>query len=167
MVDFDIFTNAFLNKITSYNYVDLDEDTFYEQADMYMLAVCAEFDRIFRRRTGLSFAQRDTDNRRFDWDIPSYEEQMKMNKRRGDYISLDEVVDIVSEGMVLKWMKGFLYSGDGLDSGTLLQTRDYTVHSPSSFLSAIGNLYKATQVRYKQLIYDFSYNHADLQTLHM
>lgn len=167
MVEFDIFTNAFLNKITSFDYAKMEEDDFNEQADLFMLAVCAEFDRIFRVRLGLTFADRDTEKRVFNWDFPTYEEQTTQGRARGDYISLDEVVDIISEGMVLKWMKSYLYSGDTLGAGNLLQTRDYTVHSPSSFLSAMNNIYKTTEERYKQLIFDFSYNHANLRSLHM
>lgn len=167
LVKFDVFIDAFLFKITSYDYIDMDEDTFNLQMDSYLLAVCADFDRLFRSRVGLTFADRDLELRQFNWDFPTYEEQMKWRKHNRDYISLDEVINIISEGMVVKWMDGFLHSGDLLQYGNLLQTRDFTVFSPSSFISSLGAIYDNARTRYKNLINEFSYNHANLTTLHM
>lgn len=73
MVEFDVFTNAYLNKVTSTNLIDMGEELFTEQADLFLLEVGAEFDRIFRPRTGLTFADRDIVLRQFNWDWPRYE----------------------------------------------------------------------------------------------
>lgn len=167
MLSFDVFIDAFLYKVSSYDYLEMDENSFNEQMDTYLLATCADFDRIFRSRTRLTFADRDVVLRQFNWDFPDYETQMTWNKHNQDYISLDQVVDIVSQGMVVRWMSGFLFSGDGLDFGSLLQTRDFTVYSPSSFLSNLRTIYEISQNKYRKMVNEFSYNHANLLTLHM
>lgn len=141
----------------------MDDETFCAQVDLFMLSACAEFDRIFKSRTGLSFAQRNTKCRHFCWDFPSYDEQMDWRKPKDDYISLDEVADIISEGMVIRWMNGYLYAGEGMTIGNFVNTRDFQVYSPSAFLSSLHDIYNASRARYRQLVNDFSYNHADLQ----
>lgn len=163
-VKYDLFINAFLNKITSYDYVSMDDESFYNQVYLFLFGACSEFEKIFWRRTGLSFIDRDDDAECFNWELPKFQVLAGGVK---DCVTLDEVVDIVSEGMVLRWLKSFLYSGDGLDLGNFLQTKDYKPYSPSNFLSSLRGLYDSTKNNYEQLLFKFSYNHGELNTLHM
>lgn len=164
-LEFDVFVRAFLNKVTSYDFLRMDEEVFNGRVDHFLISACSSFERIFRRHTGKSFSDRDDKNRRFNWDLKRYDAHR--DNPMADFVSLDEVVDIVSEGMVLKWLDSFMFSGDSLDLGNFLETRDFTVFSPSSFLSSMRTLYQTTSDRYKNLIYDFSYNHGKLYRLHM
>ena len=40
---FDEFIGAFLGKITAYDYVDIDEEEFYQQVDQFLFSACADF----------------------------------------------------------------------------------------------------------------------------
>lgn len=163
---FDVFIGAFLNKITSYDYVDIEEDVFNEQVDRFLFSACSDFENVFRRRTGLSFSQKDMDARQFEWDLPAHITDYK-NKRLDDYITADEVIDIISEGMLLKWLSGFLFSSDHFVLGNFLKTKDYSPYSPSNFISNMHDLYQTTKSSYKNMINEFSYNHGALHELHM
>ena len=165
-VSFDVFVHAFLNKITCYDFVDMDEEDFATQVDQYLLAACAEFENVFRKRTGCSFADYDKDNRCFNWNFPSFDPG-DQKEVYSDYIWGDEVVDIISDGMVCKWLKSFLYSGDNMDLGNFMSTKDFSPYSPSNFMNALHNLHDTTMSHYKDLIKDFSYNHGRLTDLHM
>lgn len=165
-IAFDVFIEAFLNKVTSYDYVDMDDSIFAAQTDRFLFGACAEFENIFRRRTGLSFFDRDMDNRCFNWNIGEYD-VTKTVTVAGDYISMDEVVDIVTEGMLIRWLKSFLFYGDSLDLGNFLATKDFSPYSPSNFLGQLRGLYDATQKRYTHLINEFSYNHGNLTNLYL
>lgn len=163
-VAFDTFIDAFLNKITSYDYVNMEEDAFYNQVYRFLFGACSDFEMVFWRRTGLSFSDRDEASQCFNWDLSL---KRYLTDYRADCVTLDEVVDIVSEGMVLRWLKSFLFSGDSLDLGNFLQTKDFIPYSPSNFLSSLRGLYNETQDNYRRLLNDFSYNHGELNTLHM
>ena len=163
---FDVFTGAFLNKITSYDYVNMEEEVFNEQADPFLFSACSEFENIFRRRTGLSFSDKDLEARQFNWDLPVCITEYH-DKRLDDYITSDEVVDIISEGMLLKWLSGFLFSGDHFVLGNFLKTKDFSPYSPSNFISNMQGLYSTTKSNYKNMINEFSYNHGALHKLHM
>lgn len=163
-VPFDVFIDTFLNKITSYDYVDMSEYEFKNQVYKFLFGACADFEIVFFRRTGLSFYDRDEDLECFNWNLSL---RRYLKDYRPDCVTLDEVVDIVSEGMVIRWLKSFLFSGDSLDIGNFLQTKDFMPYSPSNFLSNLRGLYTETQNNYKRLLNDFSYNHGELNTLHM
>lgn len=159
---FDIFVSAFLNKITSFDYIDMDEAVALENIDYFLTAACTEFEKIFRKRTGFSFMDRDLEKRQFNWQLPD-----DFSDGTVDYITLDEVVDIISDGMVIRWLKSFLFSGDSLDIGNFVQTKDFSPYSPSNFLNSLQGLYNSTRLSYKQLVNEFSYNHAELRSLSM
>lgn len=162
-VPFDTFISAFLEKITSYDYVDMTDEEFNAQVDSFLIFSCAKFENIFRRRTGRSFYDRDMESRMFNWDLSSCDS----SGRKNDLITIDEVVDIVSEGMVLRWLDSFVYSGDSLDLGNFLQTKDFIPYSPSSFLGNLNALHSKTRDRYEYLIREFSVEHGPLHRLHM
>jgi len=160
---YDTIINAFLLKITSYDYVNIDEEDFYNQVHVFLRGACSDFEHVFRPRTGFSFSDRDDEERCFNWELPL----TVKTATRNDLITEDEVVDIVSEGMVIRWLKSFLYSGDSLDLGNFLQTKDFSPYSPSNFLTSLRGLYDETRATYRNLINDFSYKHGELRELHM
>ena len=162
-LEFDRFFDAFLYKVTSFDFASMDEADFYAQVKHYLFAACSEFEKVFRSRTGLSFTDRDEEAGCFNWELPVLVTTGGME----DIISADEVVDIVSDGMVIRWLNSFLFSGDSLDLGNFLQTKDFQPYSPANFLSSLRGLHASTVDRYRMLINDFSFNHGELNTLHL
>ena len=165
-LSFDEFIGAFLGKITAYDYVDIDEEEFYQQVDQFLFSACADFENIFRRRTGLSFANRDLDDRCFNWDLPDYIDQYN-HQRIDDIITKEEIIDIISEGMVLKWLKSFLFTSDTFELSNFVRTKDFSPYSPSNFIGTMKELYDTTEAKYKNMINTFSYQHGELHKLHM
>ena len=78
---------------------------------------------------------------------------------------LDEIVEIVSEGMLVQWMKPYTYKQENLES--VLNTRDFTTYSPAEMLLRISNAYAAARKDFIQAIREYSYNHGDLTELHL
>ena len=78
---------------------------------------------------------------------------------------LDEIADIVSEGMVVQWLKPYAYKQDLLES--VLNTRDFTTYSPAELLKQVGSAYAKAQRDFTQMIREYSYNHGNLTELHL
>ena len=78
---------------------------------------------------------------------------------------LDEIADIVSEGMLVQWMKPYTYKQESLES--VLNTKDFTTYSPAELLMRIGNAYAAARKDFTNMMREYSYNHGDLTDLHL
>ena len=130
-----MFAGAFLSKITEYEFLSIPGDNRAEIIDGYMKRAITSFNKIcVYDLTGST----DDEQREFALDIPS-----------GD---IDEILDIVSEGMVVQWLKPYLYKQELLES--VLNTRDFTT-------------YQNAQRDYTQMIREYSFNHNDLTELHL
>lgn len=147
-VSYDVFTGAFLSKISEYEFIQLEEDHRTELIDGYMKRAIAAF-----RKNCLYdlFTTGDDEDREFDVEINDDD--------------MDELVDIISEGMLIQWMKPYLYRQEMLEN--LMNTRDFTTYSPAELLMRVGNAYAKVQRDYTQMIREYSYNHGDLTTLHI
>lgn len=77
---------------------------------------------------------------------------------------IDEIADIVSEGMLIQWLKPYTYKQELYE--TILNTRDFTTNSPAELLKQVGSKYNESLKNYKQMIREYSYNHGDLSDLH-
>ena len=77
----------------------------------------------------------------------------------------DELIEIISEGMVVQWLKPYVYKQELLEN--VLNTRDFTLYSPAELLLRVGNAYAKAQKDYTQMIREYSYNHGDLTVLHL
>ena len=149
-VSYDVFTGAFLSKITEYDLPELDDDEREEIVDGYMKRALSLS--TFKKVCKIDFTDTaDDSSRTFDVDI--------------DDGHLDEIVDIVSEGMVSQWLKPYVYRQENLEN--ILNTRDYSLYSPAELLLRIGNAYQKSQKDYVQMIREYSYNHGDLTVLHL
>ncbi len=147
-LSYDVFIDAFLSKITEYDFLVMDDSQRYSMADTYMKRAVA----VFRKNCQYDlFSTADDDMRVFDVEI--------------DDDDIDELVDIISEGMVVQWMKPYVYHQENLQN--VLNTRDFTTYSPAELLLRIGNAYEKVQKDYTQMIREYSYNHGDLTTLHL
>ena len=139
-VSYDVFTGAFLSKVSEFDFVNMRVFERNSLIDGYR-KIC---------KYDLSTTGDDV-IREFDIDIAD-----------GD---LDELADIISEGMLVQWMKPFTYRQESLES--VLNTRDFTTYSPAELLMRIGNAYKAAQKDFTNMMREYSYNHGDLTDLHI
>lgn len=147
-ISYDVFTGAFLAKITDYDLVDLAEEARTEMFDGYLKRAVA----AFRKNCKYDLASSGNDETRvFNVDL------------KGD--DVDELVDIISEGMVVQWLKPYVYHQEILQQ--VLNTRDFTTYSPAEMLLRVGNAYTKAQKDYTQMIREYSFNHGDLTVLHI
>lgn len=78
---------------------------------------------------------------------------------------LDEILDIVSDGMVVQWLKPYYFKADNLEN--FLTTKDFTAYSPSELLLRISDTYKLAKKNFTGAMREYSYNHGDLSDLHL
>ena len=146
-ISYDIFTKAFLEKITEYDFLKLDEESRTDIVDGFMRRACSQFNKICVH----DLSSRNDDSRIFNSDIPED--------------SVDEIVDIVSEGMIVQWLKPYTYKSENLEN--VLNTTDYTAYSPAELLLRISNAYKMAQRDFKNMCKEYSFNHGDISSLHL
>lgn len=147
-VPYDKFTEAFLAKVTEFDFIRLSEYERNHLIDGYMKRAIAAFKKICKYDLTTTA---DDMVREFDTDIETED--------------LDEIVEIVSEGMLVQWMKPYTYKQENLES--VLNTRDFTTYSPSELLLRISAAYAAVRKDFTNMMREYSYNHGDLSSLHL
>lgn len=135
-------------KVTSYDLIEMCEDMAQDLIDNYMKRAIANFK--FVCAYDLTGSAND-DEREFAIDI--------------DGKDVDELAEIISEGMVVQWLKPFMYRQENLEN--VLNTRDFTTYSPAELLHRVGEAYKHAQRDYTNAVREYSYNHGDLTELHL
>lgn len=147
-IPYDTFVGAFLAKITEFDLLTLADDQREEIIDGYLRRAVTAF-----RKNCKYDLQSSADNDLRTFDVEVSEED------------LDELVEIISEGMVVQWLKPFVYQQEILQN--VLNTKDFTTYSPAELLLRVGNAYKQAKSDYINMIREYSYNHGDLSTLHI
>lgn len=147
-VSYDVFTGAFLSKISDYDLFQLSNTHTVETIDGYMKRAISAFRKNCKHNI---FTTGDDASRVFNIEISGDE--------------LDELADIISDGMVVQWLKPYVYQQELLQN--VLNTRDYTQYSPAELLMRVGNAYAKAQRDYTQMIREYSFNHGDLGDLHL
>lgn len=100
-VPYDVFVSAFLRKITEFDLLALDDASRTEIVDKYMHIAMSNSN--FKKVCKYNFAiTKDDENRVFDIKITED--------------VLDEIADIVSEGMVVQWLKPYVYKQELLEN---------------------------------------------------
>ena len=151
-VSYDIFTGAFLAKITEYNFIHMSEPNRQELVDGYMRRACAKFGEVCE----YDILNGDHVNRTFDL------------QKNGVDIStgeLDEIVDIVSTGMLVQWFNQYFYKQENLEN--MLNTSDFSSYSPAELLYRMTNAYEMCKKDFTNAIREYSYRHGDLTCLHL
>lgn len=149
-VPYDVFVGAFLSKVSEYELLALEEGDREAVVDGYLKKSLANS--TFRKVCKFDFiGNADDETRTFTLDV--------------DEDVLDEIVEIVSDGMLVQWLKKFVYQQEILTN--VMNTRDYTMYSPAELLLRVGNAYEKAQKDFTQGIREFSYNHGDLTVLHL
>jgi len=147
-IPYDTFTDAFLSKTTEFDFADLDEYDRNTIVDGYMKRAIAEFKKICKYDFTTAA---DDDIREFDVEVADED--------------LDELVDIISDGMLVQWMKPYAYRAENLQN--VLNTNDFTTYSPAELLLRVRNAYESARREYIQNMREYSYNHGDLTDLHL
>lgn len=146
-ISYDTFIGAFLSKITEYEFIQLPEEDRVSILDGYLKRAVNAFKKNCKYDLSLS----DDLTREFTDDFESED--------------VDEIIDIVSEGMLIQWLKPYVYKQELLEN--TLNTRDFTMYSPAELLMRVSNAYSKAQKDYTQMIREYSYNHGDLTELHL
>lgn len=146
-LSYDIFTEAFLSKISEYEFIKMEDDDRQDIIDGYLhRAVTA-----FRKNCKYDLTGNDSKNgRRFNVDVAPED--------------VDELVEIISDGMIVQWLKPYVYQQEQLQN--VLNTRDFTTYSPAELLLRVGDAYKDAKKNYTNAIREYSFNHNKLDDLH-
>lgn len=146
-ISYDEITQAFLAKIMEFEFVRIPEEELTEIADGYMKRAAVAFSKVCK----YDLSKIDDASREFFDDF--------------DEADVDEIVDIISEGMVVQWLKPYLYKQELLENE--INTRDFTTYSPANLLLRVGEAYAKVQKDYTQMVREYSYCHGDLKELHI
>ena len=148
-ISYDEFTGAFLSKITEYDLLDLEPEDRTEIIDGYMKRAISKFQHICK----VNFVTTGDDTaRKFTVDLQNDDE-------------LTEIVDIISDGMVMFWLKPYLNKQELLEM--VLNTRDYTTYSPAEMLRRVGEAHTKAQSDFTAAMREYSFVHNDLTKLHL
>lgn len=146
-VSYDVFTGAFLSKISEFEFIKLQEENRVAIIDGYMKRALSAF-----KSSNYGFlSSANDDTREFDVDVDA-----------GD---LYEIADIVSEGMVVQWLKPYVNKQEILELH--LNTRDYSTYSPAELLKQVAGVYSKAQRDFTQMVRDYSFHHGDVTVLHL
>lgn len=147
-VSFDLFAGAFLSKIYEFELDSLSTETKTELVDGYLRRAITAFKKNCKYDIAKSI---DSTNR-----------ILTINAADED---VDEIVEILSEGMVVQWLKPYVYQQENLQN--VLNSRDWSAYSPANLLDKVKDVYAKAQRDFIQGIREYSYNHGDLKSLHI
>lgn len=152
VVKYDVFISAFLSKIKEYEFLRMEPSDRDSIVNGYLKRVCARFNHVCV------------------YDISDFDDVAQTVDIGGDSvqkisdIELNEIVDIVSEGMLVQWMKQYQYSAENLRN--TLNTADFTSYSPSELLHRMTAAYNQCKEDFSNMMMEYSYCHGDLTSLH-
>ena len=147
-LSYDFFTDAFLQKIKEYDFLSFEDDTNASIVDGFLRRAVAQFKK----------------NCKYDLTSAANDEERAYRIEVNDE-DRDELVDIISEGMIVQWLKPYVYHQENLEN--VLNTRDFTTYSPAELLMRIGEAYNRAKDDFTQMIREYSYAHGDLTELHL
>lgn len=148
-IPYDSFTGAFLSKITEYDLLDIDYENRQPIIDSYMKSAVSAFQHTCKIEL---LKSADDEHRVYviDDDV-EFDEQ--------------EIIDIITQGMVVSWIKPYLNKQELLEM--VLNTRDYTTYSPAELLHRVGEAYDKAKAEFVNMMREYSYFHGDLTQLHI
>lgn len=147
-VSYDEFIRAFLAKIQEYEFLHLPEPDRDAVVLGYMKRAAAKFAEV----CVYDIANGDNLSREY-----TFEGATDME--------VDEIVDIVSDGMVVQWLRSYLYRQDNLE--ILMNTVDFTSYSPAELLKQVRTVYADARTNFINIVNEYSYRHGDLTDLHL
>lgn len=147
-ISYDVFTSSFLFKITEYKLpsLNISERTFI--VDEYMHKAISKFKSVC------------------DYDLTSTKNDIERTfTAEISAEDIDEIVDVVSEGMIVQWLKPYIFNQDLLENN--LNTHDFTQYSPAELILRVNEVYSQAKKNYTNMIREYSYSHGDLTSLHI
>ena len=78
---------------------------------------------------------------------------------------LGEIIDIVSDGMVVQWLKPYTYKQENLEN--MMNTTDLSSYSPAELLKQVVNAYTLCRKEFGAKMKEYSYRHGNLSDLHL
>lgn len=148
-IEYDTFTGAFLTKVTEYRFVHLFEEDRNALTDSYMKRALAQF----CNECAVVVDAYDDEDR-----IVAFHDGLTM-------VQVDDIIDIVSDGMLVEWLKPYVYKQENLEN--MLNTQDYTAYSPAELTHRVHEVYNTCRVNFTQRMREYSYVHGDLTVLHL
>ena len=137
---YDEVYRKFLSRISDYDFLEFDVSTQYAIMHDYLTSAAADFNDVCR----VDLDDRDELILQFNTDLTKKE------------------VEILAVGMVCYWLGTKGLSTDNLRNA--LNTKDYTVFSPSKLFEQIQNAYHTASQQFRFLKNMYSYRNGDLRT---
>lgn len=129
--------NIFLQKVKDYDLAELEEGDAEENLLRMMKGACANFYSVCRQ----DLKDRDDETSTFTDDLD------------------DEVKEIISELMIVEWIKPRLNNTEHLRN--VLNTKDFNQFSPANLLKEIRDTYNNVRSNTRKMIVDYSYRTED------
>jgi len=148
-ISYDVFLSAFLSKVTEYDFATLSDSLRTGIVDGYMRRALIDFSDVCE----YDFESSADDTRRLFSDID-------ISQR-----DLIEITDIVSDGMVVQWLRPYVYRIENLE--LTMSTKDFTTFSSANLLSSITDTYQKANRQFINRCREYSYRHGDLTVLHL
>lgn len=136
----DIY-NSFLGKITDYDLPKFDDTDRKEILYGYMKSACVNFNKACK----VNLYDRDETLLQFNVNLD------------------DEIIDIISELMIVEWLKPKILSTENLKN--CLSTKDFSLFSPANLLKEIRETFTLCKNNTRSLINNYSFSHADFTEL--
>lgn len=147
IITYDICEGEFLSKIIEFEYLQMPPEDRTNILDGFLKRAIVSFNKVCK----YDLSSFDDENRQFNENFVSED--------------VEEIVDILSDGMIIQWLKPYLYRQELLES--VLNTKDFTTYSTAELLLRIKETYQQTQKAYVQKLREYSYNHGNLTELHL
>lgn len=148
VISYDTFTNDFLQKITEYNFLRLEENVRQDIVDGYMKHALQQFTVVCKNVIEY-------------WDDDTREVYLFVTTQT----DFDEILDIITEGMLVQWMKPYMYKQENLEN--MLNSSDFSAYSPAELLKRVTTAYDECRQEFRHRIRKYSYDHGDLTDLHL
>lgn len=127
----------FLDKVTAYS-LTMFEDTEKEEIVYgYLRSACAKF-----KCCKIDLSDRNDELKEFNAELD------------------DEILDIISETMVVAWLQPKLNNEENLYNS--LTTKDYSIYSPANLLAKITDTFKLVKKNSTSMINNYSFNYGVL-----
>jgi hypothetical protein len=129
---------VFLNKITDMDLPKFDDITRDVIVIGYMKSACTKFAKVCQ----VDLYDRDDELREFSCDLD------------------DEVIDIITENMLVEWLKPKVLFSDNLSN--VLNTKDFSMYSPANLLKELRETLSYLKKNARALVNNYSFAHSEV-----
>lgn len=129
---------VFLNKITDMDLPKFDDITRDTIVIGYMKSACTKFAKVCE----VDLYDRDDELQEFSCDLD------------------DEVIDIITENMLVEWLKPKVLFSDNLSN--VLNTKDFSMYSPANLLKELRETLAYLKKNARALVNNYSFAHSEV-----